>query len=107
MLPTGSCNGVLPTKLYCTNRDVDAENAAELAKLRGDMHRSTALDQGAASSLGVLAKSCSAPKVLELKVGAQVVLLKTLAGTQLVNGSRGVVQSFSQVCSSTTACRKR
>lgn len=26
-------NGVLPTKLYCTNRDVDDENSAELAKL--------------------------------------------------------------------------
>merc|ERR1712222_73992 len=36
-----SDNGVLPTKLYCTNRDVDVENAAELAKLPGDSHRFT------------------------------------------------------------------
>lgn len=93
-LPVG--NGVLPTKLYCTNRDVDVENAAELAKLQGDMHTFIAFDQGPARSLEMLAKTCPAPKVLELKMGAQVVLLKNLTGTQLVNGSRGVVQSFSQ-----------
>lgn len=92
-LPTR--NGVLPAKLYCTNRDVDVENAAELAKLTGEIHTYTSLDRGPKYELEILAKSCSAPKVLELKAGAQVVLLKNLTN-KLVNGSRGVVKSYSE-----------
>ncbi|CAK0813481.1 unnamed protein product [Prorocentrum cordatum] len=88
-------NGVLPTKLHCTNRNVDVENALELAKLPGDVHAFRALDRGPRSSLDDFLKSCSAPTVLELKVGAQVVLLKNLRDT-LVNGSRGVVTSFTE-----------
>jgi hypothetical protein len=41
-----------------------------------------------------LNKSCTAPAELELKIGSQVILLKNL-DDGLVNGSRGVVTSFS------------
>lgn len=87
-------NGVLPTRLYCTNRDVDAENARELAKLQGDVHTFVALDQGPKQLLHIFSKGCSAPQELELKVGAQIVLTKRLED-KLVNGSRGVVKAFS------------
>lgn len=37
----------------------------------------------------ILQKNCPAPTSLELKVGAQVILLKNLAfGKELVNGAR-------------------
>ena len=40
-------------------------------------------------------KNSTAPKELQLKIGAQVVLIKNL-GANLVNGNRGVVHSFSE-----------
>ena len=42
-----------------------------------------------------LQKNCQAPGSLVLKVGAQVMLLKNLSVTSgLVNGTRGVIDSF-------------
>jgi len=57
----------------CAASQVLASSWAELAKLKGDTMSFTAWDQGPSSSDQLLAKKCSALKVLELKVGAQVV----------------------------------
>ena len=47
--------------------------------------------------LASLKTNCTAPLTLELRVGAQVILLKNLApDVGLVNGARGVVESFEQ-----------
>ena len=102
--------GIKPTILYCTNRNVDKENNDNLAKLKTIGKSFTATDsvkvlenQSAAGTETVkrhLEKNgffndCAASKVIHLKVGAQVMLLQNLDLKQgLVNGSRGVVESF-------------
>jgi hypothetical protein len=47
-----------------------------------------ALDEGVQKFVDTLAKNCPAPEKLELKVDAQVILLKNLSVGKLVNGSR-------------------
>ncbi|VEU40045.1 unnamed protein product [Pseudo-nitzschia multistriata] len=102
--------GIKPTILYCTNRNVDKENFENLRKLsdRGKTfeatdHTSISSDVNLAGrdAVGRLLKNnaffkdCSASKQIHLKVGAQVMLLQNLDIKQgLVNGSRGVVEKF-------------
>jgi ATP-dependent DNA helicase PIF1 len=99
-------NGIIPTKLYCKNIDVDRENHGELMTLEGGLVTFLAKDQIEAEvkqrSLSRNERyllnrffephQCRVKKVLELKVGAQVMLLQNEnIGSKLVNGSRGVV----------------
>ena len=75
---------------------MDQYNSHALAQLP-DPHCITykAIDEGQDVYLKQLQKNCQAPAVLPLKVGAQVMLLKNLSvEAGLVNGSRGVVDSF-------------
>jgi len=94
-------DGIQPTRLYCTNKDVDAENASHLACLPGSLQTFTAgnLWKREPSSSGVAAFNESiekkAPRSLQLKIGAQVLLTRNWAERGLVNGSRGVVVGFS------------
>ena len=82
--------GIIPTKLFCTNVDVDRINNEELSKLTGDSISYRAMDLG---------KPCSnLPEKLNLKLGAQVMLLTNLdIENELVNGSRGVVTCIDPV----------
>ena len=66
-------DAIKPTRLFSTNRDVDALNERELAQLSGKCHKYEARDQGQGSALRHLQQNCLAPAVLQLKVGAQVV----------------------------------
>lgn len=76
------------TVLFAKNVDVDAINNSKLRELPGHMFTFNSLDQGEESML----KNLTVPAILNIKVGAQVVLLKNLSADQgLVNGSRGVV----------------
>lgn len=100
-------DGIMPTRLYCTNRDVDNENQRELARLPGELRIYRGQDTmsrktgGAAAARATTEKKRlsdlldkKVPLDLHLKVGAQVILLKKIhgpAGAALVNGSRGVV----------------
>jgi hypothetical protein len=86
-----------PVRLYSRRVDVAQENGAELARLPGELIRYTARDTCKFEQYREqLDKFCNAPAQLELKVGAQVMLLKNLSVTDgLVNGSQGVVTSFS------------
>ena len=87
-------DGIKPTVLYATNRHVDAQNERELRKLAGDAKTFRATDKGEANARHHLEQNCLAPTVLELKVGAQVMLLKNLhVEDGLTNGTRGVVPS--------------
>lgn len=70
--PLPTANGVLPTRLHCTNRNVDEENSLELQRLAGAAVTIVAVDQGQGAALEALGKFSQSPKELTLKVGAQV-----------------------------------
>ena len=78
--------------MYSVNHDVDRINKERLAQLKGEVKEYQAHDNGPAALLDKLQGMTMYPKYLELKVGAQVILLKNRDG--LVNGSRGVVVKF-------------
>jgi ATP-dependent DNA helicase PIF1 len=101
-LPT---DGILPTRLYSHNKDVDAENETQLAKLAGKEVVCQARNKWReALPLGTLASvktkmadslSKELPDAIKLKVGAQVMLTRNKdLDRSLVNGSRGVVIGF-------------
>ena len=98
--------GIMPTKLYSTNIDVDRINDIELDKLAEqgvtfyeyemDTHINAKVSNRA-SVIEKFKKSCNAPEILQLCVGAQVMLLKNLDLSKgLANGSRGIVIDFLQ-----------
>lgn len=106
-------DGIIPTKLYCTNSDVDGENLAQLALLGGEEQGMVATDtlmtrRGKKTTMldidsyGAFMETDSlystmermAPSRLQLKVGAQVMLTRNKHEHDLVNGSRGVITRF-------------
>lgn len=96
--------GIKPTCLYSHNSDVDLINDEELDKLAEDGRQfyeykmdtivySDVTNKTAA--LEKFKKYCTAPEILQICIGAQVMLLKNLdISNGLANGSRGVVTSF-------------
>jgi hypothetical protein len=89
----------VPTRLYCTNKNVDLENNQRLAELPGDAVFYTSVDTINIKG-GPTPYQCDSlrqkmqtqvPERLALKVGAQVILLRNLPDENLANGSRGVV----------------
>ena len=99
-------DGIVPTKLFCTNRDVDSENIARLQQLTTpavtfpahDELQFPNDDQRSQRDIESLVKAANnkVPTELKLKIGAQIVLLRNLR-TDLVNGSRGIVIGFHDV----------
>lgn len=99
---------IVPTRLYCTNRDVDQENNARLMRLNGEPVAFSSLDSfharpgapvgatGDERNKLVELLNKKVPADLRLKVQAQVILLRKLHGSGLVNGSRGVVVELQQ-----------
>lgn len=91
-------DGIPPTRLYCTNRDVDAENNSRLAELPGDVEEATARDtwvEECGNKQGILDlmdKKCRS--VLQLKIGAQVIITQNRPKEGIVNGTRGVVENW-------------
>ena len=87
---------VRPTKLYARNKAVDEYNNDELEKLNEQLITFRARDAGQERYLNQLKQGLKAPEVLNLAIGAQVMLLKNLEVAKgLVNGARGVVIGFS------------
>ena len=98
-------HGILPTKIYSLNRDVDRENQMELDKLFKNNTNlefyEYELEYEVLANTNIqfleekLKKNCNFPYNLQLCVGAQVMLLINLDfESELVNGSRGVVVDF-------------
>ncbi len=88
--------GIVPTRLFALNRDVDRINQMEYEELKKD-GRPTATYETTYSCNDARewASTCNVPHELELCVGAQVVLTRNLNQQErLVNGSRGVVVSL-------------
>jgi len=88
------------TKLFSTNAEVDTFNATELNKLQHTERQRAvfdAIDKGSEKYLPQLRNGTKAPLRLELRIGAQVMLLKNLATSRgLVNGARGIVVAFEE-----------
>lgn len=90
--------GIIPTIIHTTNEEVDKINKRELSKLTGELYEyelAIFSDPSKRFLHDKYKKSCIAPEILHLCVGAQVMLLCNLdleAG--LANGSRGVVVDF-------------
>jgi ATP-dependent exoDNAse (exonuclease V) alpha subunit len=85
-------DGIVPVKLFCKNVDVDEFNQKELNKIEGASRHYYCSDEGGEQWTKFFDKNCRAPSTLELKVGAQVMLLKNLdVELKLVNGSVGIV----------------
>ena len=101
-------DGIIPTKLFCTNRDVDKENEHRLSQLTTKAVLFPGMDElelptvdfrtPSQKEIQALKDAADAkvPGNLTLKVGAQVVLLRNLR-VDLVNGSRGVVLGFQDI----------
>ena len=93
-------DGIVPTKLYCLNRNVDTENMTRLAALPGqpvvfqasDCCRDVLDAQTKKALFAILDQAI--PSELALKKGAQVIMMKNKAELELVNGSRGIVVGF-------------
>lgn len=84
-----------PVRVFCKNVDVNSFNQERLAKLTTQSKTFIARDSGEAYHTESFNKNCPAPQTLELKIGAQVMLLANLDVQQgFVNGSVGVVKGF-------------
>ena len=79
------------THLYAKNMLADIYNRDCISHLPGDLYTFNSTDTGEARDLQDLV----VPKILWLKVGAKVVLLRNLSDV-LVNGLQGKVESISQ-----------
>ncbi|KAL1528927.1 hypothetical protein AB1Y20_010249 [Prymnesium parvum] len=86
-------DGIVATRLFTHKDDCDTMNKKKLKELDGPQITFTARDTSQTDgALATLRSGCTAPVELTLKVGAQVVLIKTLDVKEgLVNGARGVV----------------
>lgn len=86
---------VKATKLFAKNVDVNNFNLKSLSKLPGEEMVYHSCDFGTDFQKNFLDKSCPAPKILNLKIGAAVMLVYNLdVENSLVNGSIGVVTKF-------------
>ncbi len=82
------------TRLLTTNADVDTINLRQLAKLEGDSKQFVMSSSGGKKYVEQLKRSCLAPELLELKVGAIIMCIKNSQDKKYVNGSLGVVEDF-------------
>ncbi|KTW27996.1 hypothetical protein T552_01860 [Pneumocystis carinii B80] len=88
-------DGLEPTELFPTRNEVDQANATRMRSLSGALRTFEALDSGTVDKVqrDKLLSSCMAPARIDLKEGAQVMLIKNF-DDQLVNGSLGKVIGF-------------
>jgi ATP-dependent exoDNAse (exonuclease V) alpha subunit len=86
---------IKPVKIFCKNRDVDKYNQLQLEIIKAPSKKFIAVEDGPEHYKKFFDKNCQAPTVLELKVEAQVMLLRNQEpGSGLVNGSIGKVLNF-------------
>ncbi|KAL2101689.1 hypothetical protein ACEWY4_003450 [Coilia grayii] len=87
-------DGILATRLCTHKDDVQLTNENKLQQLPGSLHQFEAVDSNP-KLLRALDNQSQIGTVLQLKVGAQVMLTKNLDVQRgLVNGARGVVLDF-------------
>jgi len=86
-----------PTRLYTHNLDVDRINQQELDKLDGTPKHFVCDHKGSEKNIEKIFKSSLVLEELVLKKGAVVICIKNNAEEGYVNGTTGVVQSFSPI----------
>ncbi|GMF00580.1 unnamed protein product [[Candida] boidinii] len=84
--PVNYEDGILPTELYPTRDEVQRANSRRIESLSGRSVIYNALDTGGEMFAKSLDSNVMALKRLELKVGAQVIMLKYL-NQEVVNGT--------------------
>ncbi|QLL32414.1 hypothetical protein HG536_0C05830 [Torulaspora globosa] len=87
---------IIPAELYSTRNEVERANKQRLNRLPGKAHVFHAIDGGVLEDREMkekLLQNFLAPKELQLKIGAQVMMIKNIDAT-LVNGSLGKVIDF-------------
>ncbi|MFT4718174.1 MAG: ATP-dependent DNA helicase PIF1 [Rickettsiales bacterium] len=86
---------IKPTILSTHNRQVDAVNVKELEKIDSKAKFFQAKFTGDAKKREFLKKNCLVNENLELKIGAQIMMLKnTHQKHGIINGSLGIVKDF-------------
>ena len=85
------------TQLYTHNADVDRINLAELNKLDAEEKLYVYESKGTAKNIDKIFKSSLVLEELRLKKGALVIFIKNSPDGEYVNGTTGVVQSFSPI----------
>lgn len=87
-------DGIVATKLCTHTQDVTKINNEQLGKLPGPIQVFNAIDSDPGLS-AILDNQLPVPSKMELKIGAQVMLMKNLnVQNGLVNGARGRVVAF-------------
>ena len=102
--PLSAMDGIVPTELFPLRSEVDNANKVMLGALKTESQVYESRDTGTASEerKATILKNMVAQRVLEIKVDAQVMLIKNV-DENLVNGSVGRVLGFhtiSEVCGS-------
>lgn len=82
------------TRLYSHNFDVDSINNKRLASIDSDLKSFGMHTSGKTYFIQQLQKSCLAPEMLELKVGAQVLCVANNPELGYMNGTRGEIVGF-------------
>lgn len=85
-----------PTKLYTHNKNVDAENNAQLGEIAGEIRTFAMTSTGKDVMVEILKKSCLAQEILCLKKNAEVMFIKNNGEEGYVNGTRGIVTGFTE-----------
>lgn len=80
---------IQPVRLFALKKYVNTYNSIMLEQIHKRSHTFTSTDSGNTSALS----DCSAPQVLTLKKGAQVMVIRNLS-RHVVNGTVGVVREF-------------
>ncbi|CCF58336.1 hypothetical protein KAFR_0E01820 [Kazachstania africana CBS 2517] len=87
-------DGIYPTELYATRREVELSNSRQLGLLPGDLHQFESVDLARKDQIQLLDSSVMAERVVTLKENAQVMMLKNKPEVDLFNGSLGKVLFF-------------
>lgn len=87
-------DGIVPTELYATRREVERSNSRQLSILPGNVEIFESQDTGARDLIPMLDSATMAERVLTLKQDAQVMMLKNKPDADLVNGTLGKVLFF-------------
>jgi ATP-dependent DNA helicase PIF1 len=85
---------ILPVAITAKNSTADLINQRNLDAIESELKTFQAVDKGGPAALRLLEK-CLVPKELHVKIGARVMSLINIAELEVMNGTAGVVSSWS------------